>query len=308
MSPNGYWVHDLDPVLLHIWGSLAIRWYGIAYLAGLACGWFLLRRWAGQRRLPLRPDEITDFVYACGIGMIVGGRLGYCLLYAFDELVRNPLFLIRIDQGGMASHGGIIGLGLGLIWWARRHRRDILALGDAAGLLGTLGIGFGRVANFINGELWGRTTDVGWAVLFPDSIHARCPYPVWSTEWYSWVREFAEPRHPSQLYAAGIEGFFIFLILLPLHLRHRRPGLTLGLFLALYGVGRFVGEFFREPDAGQPGAPGVAPILGFMSKGQFFTLPFLMIGIALAIWALRRPARPEAYVVPEAAQDPAPGR
>lgn len=296
--PGKHWVHDLDPVLVHIWGDIGIRWYGLAYLAGLAAGWWMLRRWSRQGRIPLAQDEIIDFVYACGIGMIVGGRLGYCLLYASDAVLANPLVIFKIWDGGMASHGGIIGLAAGLIWWGRRHRRDILVLGDAAGLLGTLGIGFGRLANFVNGELWGRRTDVPWAVLFPDSIRSPSPFKPWTTEWYHWVQAFAVPRHPSQLYASLLEGFLIFAILLPIHLRHRKPGLTLGLFFALYGVGRFVGEFFREPDAGQPGAPGIAPILGFMSKGQFFTLPFLACGIALAVWAWRQPAKPDAYLMP----------
>lgn len=278
---TSHWVHDLDPFLLHISGDFGIRWYGVSYLAGIMLGWWLLRRWSRSERLPMSPQQVGDFVVTIAIGMVLGGRLGYAAIYepslfwTFES--GFPFWkLLAVHQGGMASHGGIAGVAAGAWWWSWRRRQDMLVLGDALATVAPLGIACGRLANFINGELWGRPWDGPWAVIFPD---ARPPVP----------------RHPSQLYAFLLEGLLIVAILIPIHARHRRPGLTLGLFFILYGIGRFVGEFFREPDAGQPGYGDIPGILGFMSKGQAFTLPVFLIGGLLVWWSLRRPARPQAY-------------
>lgn len=278
---SGHWVHHIDPFLLHISGDFGIRWYGVSYLAGIALGWWLLARWSRSGRLPMPAQQVGDFVVTIAIGMVLGGRLGYAALYEpslFWTFDGNLPFwkLLAVHQGGMASHGGIAGVAAGAWWWSWRRKQDLLVLGDALATVAPLGLACGRLANFINGELWGKPWDGPWAVIFP----AANP---------------AVPRHPSQLYAMVLEGLLVVAILLPIHARHRRPGLSLGLFFCLYGVGRFVGEFFREPDAGQPGYGSIPAILGFMSKGQAYTLPLFVIG-GLLLWsALRRPARPQAY-------------
>jgi phosphatidylglycerol:prolipoprotein diacylglycerol transferase len=278
--------YDIGPLR-----DVGIRWYGLAYLAGLVCGYFLVRRWCDAGRAPLRREEIQDFVLFSGLGMIIGGRVGYCLLYGWSELVADPLYLFRVWDGGMASHGGIAGLVAGMWWFAHKRERSFLVLGDILAAGGPLGVGFGRLANFINGELWGRPSEVPWAVIFPKSapVPENAPLAVQIAN--------AVPRHPSQLYAAVLEGFLLFAVLMWIHARHRRPGFTGAWFLILYGVGRFVGEFFREPDRGQP------VFFGWMSKGQLYTLPMLVGGIALLIWVTRRPPRPDLYAAPAAPAD-----
>jgi phosphatidylglycerol:prolipoprotein diacylglycerol transferase len=299
-----YWVHNLSPFLLGPFSigsfhDLGIRWYGLAYLAGLLIGYRIACRWVDQGRVPLNRAELQDFVLYSGLGMIIGGRLGYCLLYGFSELMANPLYLFKVMDGGMASHGGMIGMVIGMGLFCRKYKRSFLVLSDIVAATGTLGVGLGRIANFINGELWGRTTTVSWAVIFPNSGE-KAPLGMPPNELHAWYLSHVLPRHPSQLYAALLEGFLIFIILLPIHAKHRRPGLTTALFLILYGLGRFGGEFFREPDFGQP------VFWGWMSKGQLYTMPMLVIGAALTIWVMRRPARPTLYLSPKAAKISAP--
>jgi phosphatidylglycerol---prolipoprotein diacylglyceryl transferase len=285
-----YWVHNLSPFLIEFWPGVGIRWYGLAYLAGLLLGYSLARRWINRGSVPLTHQELQDFVLYCGLGMIIGGRLGYCLLYNFTGTLHNPLYIFQVYEGGMASHGGMIGMLVGCWWYARQHKRSFFVLNDLVVATGTLGVGFGRAANFINGELWGRPTSVPWAVIFPESVPAPSHIPKTETaQILAWQIAHAVPRHPSQLYAMMMEGFLIFLILLPIHIRHRRPGLTCALFLLLYGVGRFVGEFFREPDLGQP------VFFGWLTKGQAYTLPMFVIGSVLLFLVFRRPAQPELY-------------
>lgn len=269
-----HWVHHLDPVALHIWGPLAIRWYGLAYLAGLAWGWWMVQRWSKAGRTPLTPPQVGDFVLAVGIGMIVGGRLGYCLLYGWHHVIEDPLYVIRLYEGGMASHGGILGMGIAAWWYARKHRVDWGALADLVCATAPLGVALGRAANFINGELWGKPGNVPWAIIFPEA-------PL--------VDGRQVPRHPSQLYEMLLEGFFLLAVIVQVHARHRRPGFTTGVLLALYALVRFIGEFWREPDLGHP------PYWGWMNKGQLFSLPVLLAGLMIAVWAWRRGPRPDAY-------------
>jgi len=276
MTRDGYWVHDLNPIAVQLWGGFAIHWYGLAYLAGIMLGWWLLERWRRQQRLPLAKEDLGDFVMWAAIGMMVGGRLAYCALYIPDEVAAAPLKIFKVWEGGMASHGGMVGFAVGIGLYAWRRQRSFLVLGDAVAAVAPIGICFGRLANFVNGELYGRPGTVPWAMIFPSA-------------------QDGLPRHPSQLYAAGLEGALLAAVLLSLHHRHRRPGLTMGLFFVLYALGRFVGEFWREPDRGQPGSPGVDLILGLMTKGQALTVPLLLIGLALCWWALRRSPQPAVY-------------
>jgi phosphatidylglycerol:prolipoprotein diacylglycerol transferase len=291
-----HWIHDLSPFLIEIRPGIGLRWYGLAYLAGLLWGYWMVRRWVLRCRVPLALGEIQDFVLFAGLGMIIGGRVGYCLLYNLEGTLRDPLYLLRVWEGGMASHGGIIGLTVGCWWFARRRGRSFLVLGDLIAATGPMGIALGRIANFINGELWGRPSNVPWAVIFPDSVPV--PEGLPASQGLAWQIANAVPRHPSQLYAAFLEGFILLAILLPIHARHRRPGLTGGLFFVLYAVGRFFGEFFREPDVGQP------VFFGWMTKGQLYTVPLFIAGLVMVALVLRRPARPDQYLLPQ--QEPVP--
>jgi phosphatidylglycerol:prolipoprotein diacylglycerol transferase len=283
---DAHWVHNIDPYAIRLWGDFGIRWYGISYLVGIAWGWWMLKRWAKAGRLPMTADAVGDFIVTIAMGMVIGGRLGYAAFYEPSLFVTCSSSLpwwklLAVHQGGMASHGGIIGIAAATWWYARRRNLDMAVLGDALAAVSPFGIACGRVANFVNGELWGKPSDVPWAVVFPDDL-------------------LRLSRHPSQLYAVFLEGLLVLAVLLPLHARHRRPGLTIGAFFILYGIGRFVGECFREPDAGQPGFDAAHPaILGFMSKGQAYTIPLLILGVILVVWTLRRPARPDAYSLPE---------
>ncbi|HAT09384.1 MAG TPA: prolipoprotein diacylglyceryl transferase [Planctomycetes bacterium] len=274
-----HWIHHLDPFAVHFSGDFGIRWYGLAYLAGLFAGLWLLRRWQRQGRVPLTVDGITDFVVACAVGMVVGGRLGYVLLYepslAVTFTADFPWWgLLAVNHGGMASHGGMIGLAIATWWFCQRRRISILVMADLIAATGPIGIALGRVANFVNGELWGRPSDVPWAVIFPQA-------PL--------IQGFQVARHPSQLYAVALEGLLILAVLLPIHVRHRRPGLTVALFLLLYSCGRFAGEFFREPDLGQQ------IFFGWMSKGQLYSIPLAVAGVGLLFWVWKRGQRPAAY-------------
>ncbi len=299
VAASAHWVHDLSPFIIRFGDNWGIRWYGMAYLAGLVWGYWMLVRWAKMNRSPVAPHEIQDFVLYGGLGMIIGGRLGYCVGYGLHEWLAHPLYVFMLWKGGMASHGGMIGLFAGTWLYARKTGKSLGVLIDLASVTGPMGVALGRIANFINGELWGRVSDVPWAVIFPGEIDPPPGIPeervhAWQqAHWY-----LAQPRHPSQLYAACVEGLFVLAILMPLHARHRRPWLTTGCFCVLYSIGRFVDEFFREPDAGQPGSPGVPAILGFMSKGQAYTIPFFIVGVAITVWALRRPPRPDLYLPP----------
>lgn len=276
-----HWVNNLDPVALHLWGSVAIRWYGLAYLAGVVWGVWMVMRWHRQQRCPLNPVEAQDFALYGGLGMIIGGRLGYCLLYAWPHFVADPLYLFRLWEGGMASHGGILGLMAGTWLYAQKRKVSVPLLLDMVGAVAPMGVMLGRLANFVNGELWGKPSEVPWAVIFPLSGDGL-------------------PRHPSQLYEAVLEGALLLMIILPLHARHRKPGLTLGVLLALYAVARFIGEFFREPDFGHP------PYFGWMNKGQALSIPVLIIGIAITIWAARRAAQPGLYIDTRISSPPPP--
>ncbi|MDA3959426.1 MAG: prolipoprotein diacylglyceryl transferase [Planctomycetota bacterium] len=281
-APDPYWTHDLDPFLLQISGSFGIRWYGLAYLAGLVIGWWLLRRWSKREYLPLNEQGPGDAVMYLGLGMILGGRLGYCLFYRPELMItftsKIPFWgLLAINEGGMASHGGIIGFFIGGWLFARKYKTSIWVLGDAIATAIPVGVMCGRIANFINGELWGRVTDVAWAVRFPAAPDLM-------------------PRHPSQLYAVVLEGLIPFVIGLWVYGRHRRPGLNVGLVMTLYAIGRFVGEFFRQPDEiFEESGKQMGTVLGPFSMGQVLTVPVFAFGVFMLIYAWKRGPKPELY-------------
>lgn len=261
----------IDPVLFAV-GPLAIRWYALAYIAGLLIGWQLARvlvarpaLWGGTS--PMQPADLDDALFWATFGVILGGRIGYVFFYNPAFFLANPTEIPMLWHGGMSFHGGLAGTIVALILFARSRSIPVFSLLDVAGVVAPVGLFFGRLANFINGELWGRPADVPWAVIFPTGGDI--------------------PRHPSQLYEAAVEGLALFVVML-IAVRlgmFRRPGLAAGIFGIGYGLGRIFGEFFREPD----------PQLGYLAfgttMGMLLSLPLVLAGAGLVLYALRR-ARP----------------
>ncbi len=258
----------IDPVLVEI-GPFAIRWYALAYIAGIVLGWLLARRLVALDPVASTREQMDDYVTWVTLGIILGGRLGYVLFYKPGYYLFHPLEALAVWQGGMSFHGGMLGVVIATLVFCHRNRLDLLRFGDRVAPVVPIGICFGRLANFINAELWGRATDVPWAMVFPTD-----PLQL--------------PRHPSQLYQAGMEGVLLFVLLQVVVWRpsiRERSGFLVGAFLAGYAVARLVGEVFRQPDAH----------LGFLfagaTMGQLLSLPMLAIGLWLMLRA-RRPAAP----------------
>lgn len=265
-----HWVHDLSPFLLRFNETFGIRYYGLAYVLGFVAAGWLLRVYHRHGRTKLAPEAVFDLVFALVVGVMLGGRLGYFLFYQFDVVRHDPLALLRVWEGGMSSHGGFLGVTAALWWFARKSGLPLLHLGDLIASTAPIGLFFGRIANFINGELWGKVSDVPWAVIFPQSAKPGTHLLL------------IEPRHPSQLYEAGLEG----LVLLAFaqwrvwrtDALRREPGRLCGEFLVLYAVVRAVGETFREPDA---------PLLFGLSRGTFYSFFLVAAGVAMIAHARR---------------------
>ncbi|MGO9546215.1 MAG: prolipoprotein diacylglyceryl transferase [Rhodomicrobium sp.] len=270
-----------DPVAIHL-GPVAIRWYGLAYMAGLLLGWLYMRRLCQDRRLwggppPMQPYQADDFLFWATLGTVLGGRMGFFLFYEPSVLFRNPLQFFQIWQGGMAFHGGLLGVGLAIVLFARHHRIPVLSLMDLSAAAVPFGLFFGRLANFINAEIYGRLTDVSWAVEFPVRALLKGDLPG--------------PRHPTQLYEALLEGVVMFVLLR--FLTHSRrsflsPGLTTGVFLIAYGVFRIFAEYFKEWDLEQTFT--VAP---YFSEGVVYSLPMIVLGAVFVAIARKSPAGAE---------------
>ena len=307
-----YYIHDLSPFLIHI-GGFGLRWYGLAYLAGFIVGILLYKHLAKRGYSDLRPDQVTDFITMGALfGVLLGGRLGYMLFYDADRFLHDPLIFFRVWEGGMASHGGILGLTFYTIWYARRHRLSFRNLADNLVVVGPVGVFFGRCANFINGELYGRVTDTFWAVQFPKEILIYPPEHlerllsktvavdpslgspeavIAGVASSQPLRELLAveiaPRYPSQLVEAGLEGLFLFALLWMLRTRVRLAnGILTGVFFIAYAVVRFLGECFREPDA---------PLTGILTRGQFLSLFMILIGIFFLLWARWKPSYPHCF-------------
>lgn len=263
-----YWVHNLDPFLIAFPESFpleGIRWYGLAYLAGFLVAAALLHLYYKKGRSPLGPDQQTTLLTALIVGTLLGGRIGYMLFYDFASFIQNPLRILQVWQGGMASHGGMIGILLAILWFARRQKLPFWRIADLAITLGPPGILFGRIANFINAELVGKPAEVAWAVIFP--IH----------DYYGNIIAYTQPSHPSQLYAALLEGLILTLYtqwrFWKSSILEKHPGQLSAEFLIAYGILRIIGELFRLPDA--------SLILG-LSRGTFYSLIMVTLGIVLA--------------------------
>lgn len=256
---------EIDPVAIAI-GPLKVHWYGLTYLAGLACAWWLAVR---RSRLPgaaVQRDQVDDLIFFGALGVVLGGRIGYALFYGGDKLAEDPTWLLRVWQGGMSFHGGMLGVMLAMYLFARRRDIGLGRLLDFVAPLVPLGLGFGRLGNFIGQELWGRATDVPWAMVFP-----RDPLQL--------------ARHPSQLYQFALEGMLLFGLLWWFSSKPRPTWAVSGLFSLGYGCLRFAVEFFREPDQ-HIGFEA----LGWLTRGQLLCLPMILLGLYLLFYAYRGPA------------------
>lgn len=296
-----YYLHTFDPFIFHLWGDFGPRWYGMAYVAAFAAGFWLLRILAERGYTQLRPDQVGDFItWAALFGVMLGGRLGYVLFYR-PEMLRDPLSVVRVWEGGMSSHGGMLGVIVFTYWYSWRHKISWTNLGDNLVAVVPIGLFTGRCANFINGELFGRATTVPWAMLFPKELlepgnaseagralaAAQQIAPGLTTPEMlvgtlhsepalrEAIRPILTPRHPSQLYEALLEGVLLFTILWFVRTRTRQPdGILTGLFFICYAILRIVVENFREPDA--------SLIAGF-TRGQFFSFFLIAIGLAFLV-------------------------
>jgi phosphatidylglycerol:prolipoprotein diacylglycerol transferase len=257
----------IDPIAIEI-GPIAIRWYGLAYMAGILLGWLYGRMlfsrpelWNGKP--PMTKSQADDFLLWITLGIVIGGRLGFVLFYEPSYFLANPLEIPAVWKGGMSFHGGLLGVVLAVYFFARRNGVEKLSLGDVAAASTPFGLFFGRIANFINSEVVGRVSDVPWAMVFPGAGD--------------------QPRHPSQLYEASLEGIVLFTILAIATFRYKalaRPGTVFGLFLVFYGIFRSLVEFVREPHFGHP------LDIGILTPGIVYSIPMVLIG-AWLIWRAR---------------------
>lgn len=309
----GYYVHDLSPFLLDFGNGIGLRWYGLAYVMAFIAAYGVCVWMARRGYSELSSAQVGDFITGVALfGVILGGRLGYMLFYDWAAFAANPLVLFRFWDGGMSSHGGMLGVVLFSLFYARKNKLSWLNLGDSLVVAAPIGLFFGRCANFINGELYGRVASVSWAMQFPKELYdappetaelalreARTINPQWTTigdvvdnvRFSPALREqlsgTLSPRHPSQIYEAFLEGVVLFAILWVLRTRFRLPnGVLTGVFFMAYAILRITGEFFREPDA---------PLTLALSRGQFLSLFLVLLGGAFIAQAVRHPTWPPKF-------------
>jgi len=256
---------ELNPVAFHI-GPLPVHWYGLMYLVGFAGGWWLGTVRARRPNSDWTPEQVTDGLFYVALGVVLGGRVGFTLFYGWDALLDDPLMLFRIWDGGMSFHGGFLGVMFAMWLFNRKYHKRFFDLMDYVAPLVTIGLGAGRLGNFINGELWGRVSDVPWAMVFPQAG--------------------PEPRHPSQLYEFFLEGVVLFIILWMFSAKPRPRMAVSGLFALCYGVFRFAVEFFRQPDWFMGDNGFIA--FGWLTTGQLLSLPMVAVGAALLWWAYHK--------------------
>ncbi|MEP6778238.1 MAG: prolipoprotein diacylglyceryl transferase [Chthoniobacterales bacterium] len=311
-----FYLHNLDPFIFHISETVGPRWYGMAYVMAFICGYALLLWLSKRGYADLPPARVGDFItWAALFGVMVGGRLGYVIFYK-PAMLLDPLSILRVWEGGMASHGGILGLLLFTLFYARRHKLSWTNLGDNLCVTAPIGLFFGRCANFINGELYGRAASTPWAMQFPkellepantaeadralsvcQQIDPNCNTPEAiircahdNPQVVAALRTILTPRHPSQLYEAFFEGVILFVILWFVRTRMRQPnGVLTGLFMIWYAIFRIVVEYYREPDAS---------LIGPFTRGQFFSFFLILAGAAFVVVAKRRPHYPVRFSAP----------
>lgn len=258
---------EIDPVALAI-GPLKVHWYGVMYLLSFIGVWRLFLMRAAQPWSPVKKQQVEDLIFFGALGVILGGRMGYVFFYQFDRFLQDPIWLLRIWEGGMSFHGGLLGVLIALFLLSRKFGVRFIQVGDFVAPMVPVGLFFGRLGNFIGQELWGRQTEGWWAMVFP-----RDPQQL--------------PRHPSQLYEALLEGLVLFSILWWASSKQRPAGFLSGLFLAGYGVFRIMVEFAREPDE------HLADLLifGWITRGQVLSMPMVLAGLGLIIWAQSNPLK-----------------
>lgn len=251
----------INPVFLHI-GPLEFRWYGLMYIIGFISAYFLILAGVKRKGIEWTKDDVADFVFTVAMGIILGGRLGYVLFYDLPVYLAHPLKVFAVWEGGMSFHGGLTGGILASVYFVRKKITPFFQMADIVATTIPIGLGLGRIGNFINGELYGRVTDMPWGMVFPGGGDL--------------------PRHPSQLYEAFMEGPVMFLILWILGRKKRPDGVISWSFIALYGLFRFSVEFFREPDR------QLGFIVGHFSMGQLLSFPMLLLGLGMVIWTYRK--------------------
>ncbi|VVC76709.1 Prolipoprotein diacylglyceryl transferase [Aquicella siphonis] len=251
----------IDPVAFHI-ASWPVYWYGLMYLIGFLAGWALLSLRTRYSPRGFTQDQVSDIAFYTALGAIIGGRLGYMFFYDWKVLFSDPLLIFQTWKGGMSFHGGLLGVLIAMMLFARKAKKPFLALTDFIAPVVPIGLGAGRIGNFINGELWGRITDVSWGMIFPHGG------PL--------------PRHPSQLYEFSMEGVLLFLILFVYSWKPRPLGAVSGLFALFYGLFRCIAEFFREPDA------QIGYLFGGMTEGQLLSIPLILAGLLLLLWSYKK--------------------
>lgn len=288
---------DIDPIAFSI-GPVAVHWYGIMYLIAFAAFWWLGERRRRAGRLPVGPTAFSDLAFYGMIGVILGGRVGYMLFYATSELLADPLSLFRIWEGGMSFHGGLLGVLVAMWYWSRRNGMHFFDVMDFVAPLVPIGLGTGRLGNFIGGELWGRHTDLPWGMIFPRAIDT-AGHSIEQLKAMAAAGQLAaEARHPSQLYQMLLEGVLLFCILYFVSMKPKPRYLVSGLFALFYGVFRFGVEFVREPDA-QLGYLA----WGWLTMGQILSLPLILLGVVLLLASRSAPT-----LQPRVVADPVPGK
>ena len=288
---------DIDPIAFSI-GPVAVHWYGIMYLIAFAAFWLLGERRRRAGRLPVGPTAFSDLAFYGMIGVILGGRVGYMLFYATPELLADPLSLFRIWEGGMSFHGGLLGVLAAMWYWSRRNGMHFFDVMDFVAPLVPIGLGTGRLGNFIGGELWGRHTDLPWGMIFPRAIDT-AGHSIEQLKAMAAAGQLAaEARHPSQLYQMLLEGVLLFCILYFVSMKPKPRYLVSGLFALFYGLFRFGVEFVREPDA-QLGYLA----WGWLTMGQILSLPLILLGVVLLLASRSAPT-----LQPRVVADPVPGK
>lgn len=257
------WVDNIDPVLLHIYGNFGIRWYSLAYILGLLLGYYWLKHLSKESVLVLTKKELDDFIFYLALGLILGARIGYVIFYNFSDYLHHPLEILKVWHGGMSFHGGAIGVVLATYLFSKKLKKDMWMLLGAISIVAPIGLFFGRIANFINGELWGKPTDGTWGVIFPNADMI--------------------PRHPSQLYEAFLEGLLLFLILYVIYKKKGNLFYISPFFGMGYAIFRFIVEFFREPDT-QLGYI----LFNTFSMGQLLSMLMFLLSFYLYIFIRRK--------------------
>jgi len=243
-------------------GPLSVHWYGIMYLCAFTAAWLIAFKRGERKNSPVKKNQVEDLIVYGALGVIIGGRVGSVFFYHFDSFLNDPLWLFRVWEGGMSFHGGLIGVIVAMFLYGKRLKIPFLSLMDFVAVLVPLGLGFGRLGNFIGQELWGRATNLSWGVVFP-----RDPAQLL--------------RHPSQLYEAALEGLLLFIIVFWFSMKPRPRGAVCSLFVLVYGCFRFAIEFTREPDA------HISFLFGWMSRGQLLSLPMIIAGLLVFIWSYK---------------------